>query len=305
MIRKNLKYKLLALAMAVAIWYYANGGQTTREIVVPVEMRNLQAGLTAEVRPTTVRLVFSIPKEQANTIIDDSDTAVAYVNLMNLSTGRHRLPVRVKPPVGLRDALDVRADPGRVEVVIEKRIERVMNVGFEMESPAPVGYRFDRPRLSPSRVTVSGTPSNIDSVDRLLVVIDGAESGVDGDYTVEALGEDGDPVQDIVIVPNRVRVQMEVKEAPATSVLLISPNLEGLPPFPYGVDDVSVEPQTVTVSGKPELLMKVKTVSTEPVRLDKRKSSFTQKVRLAVPDGLSTDDGESVTVTVKISSKRQ
>jgi YbbR domain-containing protein len=308
MLRRNFKYKLLAFIFAVAIWYYANAGQNLnvyRETSVPVEIRNLQPDLIVVKKPVSVKLRLLLPKSQANRILDSYQTTYGYVNLMDKSEGRYKLPVGVKRPGGEREALEISTIPEKVDIAIQKRFERTMNVEIEFLKSTPVGYSLGTPQLSPSRVTVSGTSAKVKSVSRLIVSMDEGQSvisGIDGDFSVSAQDKDGKPVRDLILVPNKIHIRLDVKEALSTRVVLISPNITGLPEFPYRVDNISVEPQTAVISGDPNLLLKVGTLMTEPVRLTSLKSGFTKEVKLIAPDGVTLVKPEPVKLTVNIVS---
>ncbi len=63
-LRDNLPIKLLALALAAALWLMASGArQEEREIMVPVALQNIPAGLAVENRiPPGIRVMVSGPR---------------------------------------------------------------------------------------------------------------------------------------------------------------------------------------------------------------------------------------------------
>jgi len=100
--------------------------------------------------------------------------------------------------------------------------------------------------------------------------------------------------------PKRTNVSTELLEAPASRAVFVGPDTAGQPSFPYKVGDIVVRPQTATVTGRPERLMNVTTLKTETVDLAGRTSTFSQRVRIVVPLGLTLAGSKYVSVTVKI-----
>ena len=85
-----------------------------------------------------------------------------------------------------------------------------------------------------------------------------------------------------------------------SKVLFISPVTTGKPPYPHKVLDIEVEPQSVTLTGRPARLIEISTVSTEPILLDDRTETFSRRVNLVAPAGTSLADGRTAAVTVLI-----
>lgn len=85
-----------------------------------------------------------------------------------------------------------------------------------------------------------------------------------------------------------------------SKLLFISPVTTGKPPYPHKVLDIEVEPQSVTLTGRPARLMEISTVSTEPILLDDRTETFSRRVSLVAPPGTSLANGGTAEVTVRI-----
>lgn len=100
--------------------------------------------------------------------------------------------------------------------------------------------------------------------------------------------------------PKGAHVGMKLLDSPASRAVFVSPDTAGQPPFPYKVGDIVVRPRTVTVTGRPKQLMNVTTLRTETVDLAGRTTTFSERVRIIVPRGLTLAGSKYVRVTVKI-----
>lgn len=124
-ISDNLPIKLLALALAAALWLTASGArQEEREILVPLALRNIPAGLTVENRiPPEIRVMLSGPRFSLR-VIQWESKAIA-LDLGGLGEGTCTfggLDRRLKIPPGISVS---RVYPSTIEV----RLTRVKKKG--------------------------------------------------------------------------------------------------------------------------------------------------------------------------------
>lgn len=308
MFRRNVGYKLLALAIAAVIWAYANEGQNpqiSKEIKLPLDVRRVDPGRIVTSAPKTVKVSLEGTRAHINSITAEPDAITAYVNLQGKTAGRHMVPVIVRLPDGLMGLVTAIPAPAAVPVTLAEKVERALKVGVEFINSPPVGYRFGAPQISPAQVTLRGTAEHVKRTARLVVAVDTVasdEDGIKGEFPVVALDKYGKPVQGVELSPEKVRLRLELLETPASRAVFVSVDAAGQPPFPHKVVGIEVDPQTVTVTGRPEQLINITTLKTEPVQLANHTKSFSQHARVIAPPGLTLIDGKYVQVTVRIES---
>lgn len=306
MFRRNVGYKLLALAIAAVIWAYANEGQNpqiSKEIKLPLDVRRVDPGRTVTSAPKIVKVLLEGTRTHIDSITAEPDTIAAYVNLQGKTAGRHVLPVIVRLPDGLIGLVTAIPAPREAAITLEEKVERTLKVGVEFINTPPVGYRFGTPQISPAQVILRGTAEHVKRTARLVVAVDTVASekdGITGEFPVLALDKNGKPVQGVELSPEKVRLRLELLETPASRAVFISVDAVGQPPFPHKVVGIEVDPQTVTVTGRPEQLINITTLKTEPVQLANHTKSFSQQARIIAPPDLTLTDGKQVRVTVKI-----
>ena len=298
----------MALAIAIVIWAYANEGQSprvSRELRLPLDVRKVEPGCVVTSAPKTVKVLLEGGRTHVNSAAAEPDAITAYVNLRGKASGRHVMPVIVRLPEGFTGLVSGTPVPSEVPIRLGEKVQRTLKINVQFVGSPPVGYQFGAPQLSPSRAVVSGTAEHVNAVARLVAAVDtgGSPAGsIDGDFLVIAQGKDGEHVHGVDVTPEKVHLRMELLEAPASRAVFVSLDVVGQPPFPYKVSSVEVHPQTVTVVGRPERLMKVTTLRTEPVQLANRTKTFSQSVRVIAPPDLTLADGDYVRVTVRIAS---
>jgi len=309
MIRHNLKYKLLALSIAIVLWFYVNKGYNpivTKEIPrVPLVPRKVEPGMIVTRMPKTVRVVLEGSREHVNATAADVDEMLVHINLRGKGPGTHKVPVVVVPPTSYAGLVKATPEPREVMVTIVREAQRTMQADVEFAGTPPVGFRFGAPEFTPPRAVISGLPDRVSRVNRLTVTVEPAqlrEGVIEGDFTLSAKDKDGKEVQGLRINPAKVHLRLRLEQVPATRVVFVSPNIVGQPPFPYRVSEINVKPQVVTITGRPERLMQISAVSTQPLNLTSHTQTFTQRVAVSLPPGTSVADARYVRVTVRIES---
>ena len=314
LLRENIGYKLLALAVAVIIWLYANEPQRsadvrnsatsriTREVFdIPLEVRKLEPGCTVTTVPKSVKLVVHGPAERVRTIVMDPDIISAYINIRGKTSGQYKLPIKVSMPQNFSATTTCDVVPDMVLVTVEGNAERAMQIDTQFAGNLPSNFRMGIPEVLPREAVVHGTMRSIDKVSRLVVFVDASGGSIiDGVYPVVALNKAGKQLSDLDITPGTVRVKCDLLQAPASRAVYLIPNVTGQPTFPYKVSAIGVHPQTLTVTGRPEVLAKLNTIETDPVRIEDHKKTFTQRVKIIAPEGTSISDTKYATVTIMI-----
>lgn len=308
MLRRNFRYKLLALAVAIIIWAYANEGQNpsiTREMKVALDVRNVQMDCVIADSPRMVKITLEGQRSLVESIIAEPDTIAAYVNCRGKDAGRYILPVKAEIPIGLKGLVHAIPVPREISVNLDEKSQRTLPIDVQFVSPPPVGYRFGSPELSPGKAMITGTARQVSAVSQLVAeaelrsVNDG---GIDGDFALVAQDKNGNPIRGIEVAPQQAHLRLQLLEAPASRIVFVSPDIVGQISFPYRVTRIDVSPQTIAVTGRPEQLSNVTTLRTQPISIAEHTSPFTRRVRVITPKGLTIGDNRFVRVTVDISA---
>lgn len=86
-------------------------------------------------------------------------------------------------------------------------------------------------------------------------------------------------------------------QAPTKAVAVI-PAIRGEPAFGYSLIGIRITPQTVVISGDPNVLAQMDTVTTDPVNLAGATRDFTQEVSIAAPPQVTASARIRVSVQV-------
>jgi len=207
---QNLVLKVVALALAVAAWWFVAGeSKVLVSFTIPLEMRNVPKGLTITNKPerqVEVRL------SGASSLLSGmrSSEISASVDLTAGRAGRQYFTlddrvVRVPPGVKVQ-----RIYPPSIEVVLDRTDRRSVAVKARIGGGAAVQKRVAKVEIDPPSVEVEALPEEFARMP-VLYTEEVVPEGKEGSYSATARVETREPHAKIVGNPN-VRVKIEFRK---------------------------------------------------------------------------------------------
>jgi YbbR domain-containing protein len=162
---KNWSLKILALAIALAMWLFVAGQEKSEiSLKVPVEITNIPADLLVVddvVGDVDVRLYG--PRTLIRRAAEER--LVKPVNLAGLGPGEHVvqvLPEDLKLPPGVTV---LRLSPGRFTITLAKRVTREVQVRPVLTGQPAEGLQVAEVSFKPDKVIVSGRQEDLGDLD--------------------------------------------------------------------------------------------------------------------------------------------
>jgi hypothetical protein len=308
---ENWPYKLLALAIAIVLRVYVGNTMNPRSskpMTVPVIVQGVSDNFVVTNATPNVALQISGPPA----IIDSlgpSDIE-ATVNVGRAHSGANgALPIAITIAPDLRSQVSVDSKtPNGAAVYLDTKSDITMKVRADFSRSAPVGYEYQLPTVSPALARVDGPESVLGTISRLVVFadVDSAmvtPTTIDDTDDIVAVDRNNTQVMGVTITPSQAHVTIPIRKVAAYKSLVISPQIVGSPKYPLRVSQVDVYPTNTVVSGAAPLLAQTSVVMTQPVDLSEQTDTFTQTVKLSLPDGLITQLA-SVVVTVHLTASQ-
>lgn len=298
----NWPLKVTALGLAVVLYAGITLSESTRSWTgpVPIEVLNAPIGGALLDDPGVVeRIEFRAADEIADALTNDSFRASIDLSGVVPRPGAEPIEVPVDVfPLDPRVRVVDYSPPG-VTVRIDEVVSRIMPVTID-HGPLAEGIEMGPIISEPNQVDVIGASSrlrNVRSVEGRFVV-DASGINIDEDIVLEAFDEVGALVPGIDIEPASVRVQADVARQLAYATVPIIPELVGEPAYGKRVDNVSVVPAAVTVSGENPAVRQLQAISTEPLDISGQDVELVAEVALAFPEEVTSPGEELVTVLV-------
>lgn len=219
---------------------------------------------------------------------------VATADLSKLSL-TNAVQIQVKPvnAIGGRQ-LSISCPESMVNVKLEKRMEKQIQVTVRTEGEPAAGYAIGTKTTTPNMITISGAESLIKRVQSVQVTVDvsGASTDVSTVEDLVFLNTDGERVRNKRLNPNVTSVDVSV-EIVRTKEIPVFVETSGEVVTGYGVSSVEYQPTVITIAGKQEDLDKIEKLEIKNLRVTgiSEDTEFTIEVADYLPSGIQAIEG--------------
>lgn len=301
----NILTLLMSLLLAILIWFNAlqTNDPVRQEILpVPIQFVGMPAdAILVETSDEIVQVRFEGTLSLLSDVTANDFTVVADLNEVIIGETT-TVPVTVQTrKSGLTILFQA---PEQLDVLVERLASRDIEVVTDIRGSVASGHTQGTPLIDPETITVSGTESQIANINeaRVTVVLNNVrETKVD---TLQPIFYDLQgrvtSVSNLELSTNQVQVTIPVSESDGFADKTINANITGQPAEGYRLLSVVVEPATVLVQGRQTQLDIISRVQTEPIDITGLVESTSFGVTLNLPEGVTRDSLEPITVTVDI-----
>nr|WP_285800674.1 MULTISPECIES: CdaR family protein [unclassified Exiguobacterium] len=221
-----------------------------------------------------------------------------FVDLTNLGTGFHRVPVEAR---GFGGDVNVKLDRETVEIYIDRKqtIEVPVSVNLLNKDQLPDGKVAGDVEIEPSTVKVTGGASRIQNVKEITLNVDVANQSQT--FTREIpptiLDANGNPLN-VSVDPNIINVTVPIYDQSA--MIPIEVVTSGEVADDFRLVDTLLSETEVRVFAPKEVLDALETIETEPIELDDLTKSEKLNATLRLPEGATSLGKKEVEVQVLI-----
>lgn len=295
--------RLTALFLAAALFLYIQteekrvneiSSSTETDVItnVPLEVYYDSDNLFVTGLPETVDVKISGPAPIVLKTKFEKDFKV-FVDLNALLIGEHSVTIQSE---NFSEKLNVSIEPRTVNVKIEEKITEEFRVEPEMNKRLVAeDFIINSMIANPSRVTITGAKSVIDSISYVKATITG-DKGInksfDQEATVKVLDRDLNKL-DVRVSPEKVKVKVEINEY--SRELPITIKEIGKVKDGVTIEHLSVEPTKITVYGPKAAIDTLENVIVE-VDVSKITESGSYDFAVALPTGSAKLSQEKVII---------
>jgi YbbR domain-containing protein len=192
-------------------------------------------------------------------------------------------------------------DPPLITVRLDPLITKTVPVQVD-HGALPPGLQIRAPVLSAADAVVSGPESVVRLVTAAAARVVIQPSGIDVDQTVDLVAVDaqGNVQSPVNIDPSSVHVKIAVGSGLQNKSLPVNPVVTGTPANGFQIESVTVTPAVVSVEGDADALAALAKIDTGPIAVSGAAANLSRTVPLALPTGVDSISGDSVTVTITI-----
>ncbi|HJV47080.1 MAG TPA: CdaR family protein [Bacillota bacterium] len=262
-LRNNNVVKIIALLLAIALWFVVKGTTTTNQPFKQTSetYRISEVALTAKVDkdryaivklPKTVTLELKGTPSALSRNISPSDYQV-FVDLTQVEKGAHTVPVMVN---GFPSDLTVQPIPDKVDVVMEEKQKVEKEITIKYSGSPSDGYTAGEAILKPKKVHITLPESEIQDAAEVLasVNVDGAKDTVEQTVPLKVVDKKGNPLDAEV---NPAVVEVTVPITSPYKVLPLKLSYVNSPPEGISINGINLKTDKVTVFGPKEVIDKM------------------------------------------------
>lgn len=295
--------RLAALFLALALFLYiqteekrlnetSSSNETDVITNVPLEVYYDHDNLFVTGLPESVDVKISGPQKIVLKTKIEKDYKV-FVDLNSLLIGEHSVTIQQE---NFSEKLNVSIDPKIVNVQIEEKITEEFRVEPEMNNRlVKEDYIVKGMMAEPTRVTITGAKSVIDSISYVKATVTG-EKGIEKSFeqqaTVKVLDRDLNKL-DVRVGPEKVNVKVEVNEY--SRELPLTLNETGSLQEGVTIEKLSLESSKITVYGTKSTIDVLKEVVVDVDR-SKIKESGSYDFAIALPTGATKLSQDQLTI---------
>ena len=298
---------LLSLLLAIVIWYnavQAEDPEIRRSVQIPVTYIGLPENViiaepsnpdqdilvTYEGRTS---IVTQLKPTDFSAIIDLSELPVGETLMVPIQIESNQQNIIINPPT-----------PDQIELYLEELKTVKIPVKVDIRGSTARGHMREAELVEPSEISVTGTASEVNSLDFALVTVflNGENQTIVADPQPIYYDRQGRiaSVRNFDVSTNEVQVTVPIHESEDFAEKIISVDIVGEPAPGYRLISARVNPSTILVTGRPTQLQLPFNVQTEPIDITGLTESFSDVVTLILPQGIEQDEVEEIVVDVQI-----
>ncbi|MDW0116795.1 CdaR family protein [Sporosarcina thermotolerans] len=302
--------RFTALALAIILFFSVKAedektnGSSIGEAVdiikgVPLEVYYDEENYVVTGAPKTVDVTIKGPSSlvQSAKLLRDFTLKV---DLRPELLGRHTLKIQTE---NLSDKLDVKLEPGTVEVLYEEKITQTFRVDPELnERLLAEDFNVVKMEVEPARIEVTGAKSVIEAISFVKVSATG-DKGINKSFNqkarVRVLDRDLNKL-DVKIVPEEVTVKVEIEEYNTEVPIVL--RQRGIAGEDVTIDSIYTDAKTIRLHGPKKVLDSIKEIVVD-VDISKIKESGSLELNVQKPKGVSQISLDKIRVNITATVK--
>lgn len=297
-LKYNKKQKISALVVSASLWVFVMGSQDpimSSSYKVPVSLANPSREYRVIYEEQNIEVDLTAPRSKFAEY--KSGDMHAFINATNLYEGEFDLPVEVSFPKGFE--LD-QINPAKIHVKVDPYIEKQIPAEVIVTGSAVTDSIVKGITKSLEIITVIGPKTEVESVRRVLgyVGLTGNKDDFAINVPMTAIDDDGREVKDVRVVPSSINVTVDIESGFKKKVVPIISEIS--PPAGREIAEIIVEPKTVEITAKEDVLNNISSVPTAKAVITAGKERFEGDLKIVLPEGVTAQISEVyVTATLK------
>lgn len=299
---KNFDIKLLALVMAIALWFYISSEYNiSAERYYDIEIRPINLSNNLSIRE--IRDKVSVGIQGPQNILENisSQKIVGTVDLKNIKeAGEFQIMADVVVP---KNTTITKIIPNEIRVIVEEVLEEQYSVEYSLIGLPQRGYSLENePEIIPPEVTVIGPESLLQQIEKVKVDIDisSINKNLNREEEVIVYNRNNEELTGIKVNPKMVSVSIKVGEGYPEKIVPIKPRIIGKPAPEYYISKIEANPSFIRVYGNYSKLANLDFLETIPIDVNGISKTLTVRIPPILGEGIYLTNEEETLIEVQI-----
>lgn len=300
--RKDLSTKIISLLFAIFMWFYIIQVQNPeiekniRDIPVQFTKSELEGrGLTLT-NDKEVQIDVKIKGQRKHILSIKKEDIAAVADVSNIdSTGTHKININVILPYGGIELLE--QNPQHITVTVDEIVVAQKEVLINQIGNPKSGYCVSDYKVTPEKIKIKGPKSIVNTIEALAADVDvgGADEDVTiADAPISFIGTSGEVFNTPYITMEKEMVDVHCTISKKKTVAIDVRFADGVN---YDLADTSVK--SVEIAGDEDVIGQIDKISTYKITSGMISKNGEVVVRLELPEGVKSLNGETITLKLK------
>lgn len=304
-ISRNTTPKIVSILFALVLWLYVMSevNPETNTVIndLKVELLNMEelknSGLVIIGQEDfTVNAKIVGRRNEIFKITRDDIKVTA--DLRGYQQGVNSIPLEISQPANVTN---VEITPQQIKVTLDRIVKNQKPVEIIPQGSPQRGYDMGEVILTPSQVLVEGPESKVNAVTKVVGEIDveDIKENIRSNIPVKAVDSEGNTITGVEVKSKYVNVFIPMLRV---GNVKITPQLTGEIRAGYKITKIEVNPDTVSLRGKEEEVIKYSEILTESINISDLDHTLTTRTNLLIPEGvevLGLRDMPEITINVE------
>lgn len=306
---KSLVAKLICLLLSFGLWLYISNVENpvrTYELKgVPVELINKESisksnlAIVGE-ESFTVDLTLEGATSEITKAKKDSFKLTADMSSYALKNGENIIPIQI---VSYPQNINIKNN-GFLGIKI--KLETLITKDVSLKSQVNITYKENIYKkdltVSPQKATISGPESQVNKVDRGILVgsIENLEKDINKKFPIKFITKDNKEVKGITSNANEAELNIKINNGKTVPINIktIGNSNEGI-----SIESMVVEPKSVHIIGEDKILNSINSIDTQEINISNITADAEVNTNLNLPEGVTIQEN-SQNVKVKFAVKK-
>ena len=306
---KSLVAKLICLLLSFGLWLYISNVENpvrTYELKgVPVELINKESIAKSNLAIVgdenfTVDLTLEGATSDVTKAKKDSFKLTADMSSYALKNGENIIPIQI---VSYPQNINIKNN-GFLGIKI--KLETLITKEISLKSQVNITYKENIYKkdlsISPQKVTISGPESQVNRVDRGILVgnIENLEKDINKKFPIKFVAKDNKEVKGITSNADEAELNIKVNNGKTVPVNIktIGNSKEGI-----SIESMTAEPKSVHIIGEDKILNSINSIDTQEIDISNITSDAEINTNLKLPQGVTIQEN-SQNIKVKFVIKK-